>query len=350
MSAERGRILLLGTFLSRRRSTRAVGEDLADRLQQRGWRVATASSFVHPLPRLLDSLAVILRRRSDYDVAHIDLYSGRAFQVAEACAGLLRRLDRPYLITLHGGGLADMASSEPNRVRALLSGALAVTSPSDFLREALAPLRPDIEVLPNPVPLENYTYRERASLRPKLLWLRAFADIYRPADAVRTVRTLRERGRDAEVHIIGPDKGGQALDEVKRERRGLERWVHLEADGIAKPEVAATFDTADIFLNTSSVDNTPVTVIEAMASGLPVVSTDAGGLKYLIRSGSDGLLVPVGDPHAMADAVERLLDEPGLGLALTRTARAKVERWDWRHVIVRWEELFLEALGSRSAA
>lgn len=345
-----GRVLLLGTFLSRARSTRAVGEDLAERLKQRGWQVTTASSFVHPLPRLLDSLGVILRRRTHYDLAHIDVYSGRAFQVAEACAALLRRLERPYLLTLHGGGLADMSRQEPERVRSLLGGARLVTSPSDFLRQALEPLRADIRVIPNPIDVDGYTYRERRTLRPHLLWLRAFADIYRPADAVRTLRVLRERGHDARLRIVGPDKGGSALDQVRRERRGLEQYVQLDAEGIPKHRVASAFDAADIFLNTTSVDNTPVTVLEAMASGLPVVSTDAGGLRHLIDSGGDGLLVPVADPPSMADAVERLLQEPGLGLALSRTARRKVEGWDWRRVITLWEELFEDALAARSAA
>lgn len=345
-----GRVLLLGAFLSATRATRAIGEDLAERLVQRGWKVLTASSFVRPVPRLLDSLASIARHRHGFDVAHIDVYSGRSFRIAETCVALLRRLGKPYLLTLHGGGLPAMADRQPERVAALLRGARSVTSPSRFLQRELHPLHHEIVVVPNPIDLSSYTYRERRPLRAELLWLRAFAQLYRPEDAVEVVRALTRDGIDASLRMVGPDKGDGTLGRVRSTARGIEDRLEITSGGVAKGEVPAVLDASHIFVNTTSVDNTPVSLLEAMASGLPVVTTDAGGLPDLVEAEREALVVAVGAPEDMAGAVRRLLNEPHLASSLARNARAKVEQWDWQHVLPRWEALLSRSCSGKRAA
>jgi glycosyltransferase involved in cell wall biosynthesis len=95
----------------------------------------------------------------------------------------------------------------------------------------------------------------------------------------------------------------------------------------------------DIFLNTTNVDNTPISVIEAMACGLCVVSTNVGGLPYLLENEEDALLVAPGDPEAMATAVRRLLTDAELAERLSRNARRKAEQFDWSVILPRWQAL-----------
>jgi glycosyltransferase involved in cell wall biosynthesis len=99
---------------------------------------------------------------------------------------------------------------------------------------------------------------------------------------------------------------------------------------------------ADIFLNTASIDNTPVSVLEAMASGLCVVSTNVGGIPDLLAHEKDALLVPADSPSAMAEAAKRILMEPGLAERLSLDARCKAEGFDWRAVRPQWDALFSE--------
>ncbi len=348
------RVLMLGAFLSGTSATRAVSEDIRDRLRARGWTVLDASSRSHPVARLADSLAITGRQRSAYDVAHVDVFSGRSFRIAQACGALLRRLDKPYLATLHGGGLPAMAKASPGPLRQLLQGATHVLSPSPFLQRELAPLRSDVEVVPNPIELSLYPFRVRDLARSegpvRLLWLRAFAAIYRPEDAVHALGRLLERGVDAHLELVGPDKGDGTLERVSAAARDFGERIRILSDGVAKSAVPELLDRSDVLLNTTSVDNTPVTLLEAMAAGTPIVSTRAGGVPDLVQHESTALLVDVAQPAQIADAVHRLQTEEGLAIALGRQAYEAVQEFDWSRVLPRWESLLLASAGCRSAA
>ena len=99
-------------------------------------------------------------------------------------------------------------------------------------------------------------------------------------------------------------------------------------------------DAADIFVNSSVVDNQPVSVLEAFAAGLPVVSTGTGDIARMVRHGETGFIVPAGDPQAMADAVSRLLDDPEGTVRLTERARASVREYAWPRVRAQWAEAY----------
>jgi glycosyltransferase involved in cell wall biosynthesis len=122
----------------------------------------------------------------------------------------------------------------------------------------------------------------------------------------------------------------------------------LELPGaVPKQRVPEALAAGDIFLNTTDFDNTPVSVLEAMACGLCIVSTDAGGIRHLLEDGTDALLVPCGDRRAMAAAVFRILREPGLAARLSVNARRKAERFDWSIVMPELERELLAAAEAR---
>ena len=106
----------------------------------------------------------------------------------------------------------------------------------------------------------------------------------------------------------------------------------------------------DIFINTTRVDNAPVTLLEAAAAALPIVSTDAGGIPVLFRDGDEILLVPIGDARAMADAVERLVAEPGLGARIGARARERAMDASWPRVRERWLELLRRVVAHEFAS
>jgi len=111
--------------------------------------------------------------------------------------------------------------------------------------------------------------------------------------------------------------------------------------GRVEPErLPASYDDADVFVNSSTIDNQPVSILEAFAAGLPVVSTPTGDIANMLHRGDAGLLVPTDDPHAMAQAVGALLDDPDLARHLTMRARVEVERYTWSHIRERWADVY----------
>lgn len=339
-SAKADGVLLVGNVASAWSSYRAVMEDLGQRLQEKGWQVIQTSGKQAKVPRLLDMLQTAWRRRRDYRVAYVEVFSGSAFIWAEAACWMLRRVKRPYILTLHGGNLPIFAQSRPRRVGRLLRSAAIVTTPSRYLQQKMAPYRAGLLLLPNPLDLEGYEFRLRETPQPRLIWLRAFSSIYNPTLAMEVLALLAPDFPDLHLFMVGPDKGDGSFGATQEKAAQLNVSSHVTwPGGVPKAEVPQWLNKGDIFLNTTNIDNTPISIMEAMACGLCIVSTNVGGMPFLLDDGHDALLVPPGDASAMANAIRRVLTEPKLALTLSQNARRKVEGFDWAVILPQWEQI-----------
>ena len=199
-----------------------------------------------------------------------------------------------------------------------------------------------IECLPNPINVEDYDFRLRRRPGTALIWLRAFHEIYNPVLAVRALLDLLPSQPEAHLTMVGLDKrdGSLSRTEAFIRQHKLEQRVNIVGP-IEKKAVPAALQKADIFLNTSRIDNTPVSVLEAMANGLCVVSTNVGGMPFMLEDENDSLLVAPDQSKEMAQAVKRLIEEPVLAERISRNARAKAEKWDWGQILPRWQSLLL---------
>jgi glycosyltransferase involved in cell wall biosynthesis len=337
-------VLVVGNFLAGTLGHRSVCEELVEQLASSGWSVTTTSSEPSRVRRLADMVGTSWRERHAYDVAQVDVYSGHAFAWAEAVCWTLRRARKPYVLILHGGNLPGFAERWPGRVRRLFEPASLVVAPSSYLRDRMRPYRKDVVCIPNGLDVASYRWRPRERAEPKLIWLRAFHEIYNPSLAPKVVRLLEVDFPGVRLAMVGRDKGDGSLGRTVRtaESLGVEHRLTLPG-GIPKADVARWMNTGDVFLNTTNVDNTPVSVLEAMASGLCVVSTNVGGISHLLEDEHDALLVPPDDPRAMADAVRRILSDPALARRLSANARAKAKTFDWSVVLPRLESALLSA-------
>jgi len=334
-------LLMIGNYLSAARHTRSVGEELGLRLQQRGWQVLSASGQTNRLLRLADMLATAIFHARQYRVALVEVYSGPAFTWAEAVCAALRLLKKPFVLALHGGGLPEFAQSNPRRVARLLGSAAAVVTPSRWIAVSLATLHSNIQYIPNAIQVDQYPYTLRGNITPRLSWLRAFHIIYQPWLAVEALSNLRKIFPSANLLMIGPDKGDSALEKTNSALCALElQDAVVIGGGVDKSEVPTWLNRADIFLNTTTYESFGVSLLEAAACGLPIVTTNVGELPYLWADGSEALLVPPNDPVAMANAIHRILSEPGLAEKLSFNGRKKAEQFDWSIVLPQWEKLF----------
>lgn len=348
--ARTGGILLVGHFPPPdAAAVRYVCEDLADLLRAQGWSVITTSSAGGRWRRLAGVISTIVSRRHEYQIAHVDVYSGPAFVVAEIASMLLRILGRSIVLTLHGGALPQFAVRHGNRLRRLCRFSEAVTAPSSYLVERLPPLYPPIRVIPNGLDLTPYEFRQRDGTRRRLVWMRGYNDLYDPGLAVETAALLARNDSGIRLFMAGtaPKEAHRKVIEEEVRNRGLGEQVEVFGP-LRKHEVPAHLQRGDIFLNTSRVDNTPVSVLEAMASGSCVVSTDVGGMPYLLTDGHDGRLIHDRGAESFAATIESLFSDPARIRSISDNARSTVERFDWSVVYPLWEALFIAVAAGRS--
>lgn len=336
-------LMIAGNFLSARGRNRGVCEDLAERLRANGWRIFTTSQKTGRIARLFDMLSAAWKWRNRYQVVQIDLYSGPAFFWALALGALLRCLAKPFVLTLHGGNLPAFARNWPRLVRWLLKRAASVTAPSGYLKEALQPFRDDILVLPNAIDLSAYPFKLRTSIAPVVVWLRAFHHIYQPTLAVEAFAEVIREFPGARLILAGPDKhdGSLAAARSLADSLGVSKSVEF-VGAVAKADVPAFINRGDVFLNTSAVDNHPVTLIEAMACGACIVSTQPGGIPYLLSNDVNGLLVCRNEGSELAKSIARLLHDANFAERLSRQARIAAEAFDWSEILPRWSSLLSE--------
>ena len=349
---EKHGVLMVSNFLLPSLGTRGVCDDLALRLASAGWPVLTTSSRSSRPARLLDMLRTSWNRRHLFDVALVDVFSGPAFLWSEVVCLLLRQIGKPYILTLHGGNLPAFGRRWSWRLRRQLRLAAAVTTPSRYLFEAMRPYRSELKLLPNSLDVSAFQFRPRHNVSARLVWLRKFHHLYNPSLAPRTVALLKDEFPGLHLTMIGPDKGDGALAHTQRTSAELGlsgRHISFQ-NTIPAPQIPRELENNDIFLNTTNFDNTPVSILEAMASGMCIVSTKVGGIPFLLEDGYDSLLVPPDEPVAMAGAIRRILTEPGLAQRLSCNARRKVEEFDWSKILPQWEDLIAGVYSLRNGA
>ena len=319
------------------------GEILSDRFSEAGYATIEASSHPNRYVRLADIAATIIKHRKEIDVLVLNTYSGPSFVVEDLASRLGRLFGHRVVMVLRGGAMPEFMTRFPRWTKAVLSRADAIIAPSEYLAKAVAPYGFRARVIPNVIDLSKYPYRRRERLQPKLFWMRAFHEVWNPLMAIRVLAQLRAHRPSATLVIAGQDKGLENESRRLAEELGVGDAVHFP--GFLNMEAKAREgDAADIFISTNRIDNMPVSVVEACAMGLPVVSTEVGGMADLITNGENGLLVPDNDDQRMVESILALLDDPALAAKLSEQGRALAERSSWLRVKQQLDEVFDEIL------
>jgi glycosyltransferase involved in cell wall biosynthesis len=215
--------------------------------------------------------------------------------------------------------------------------------PSRFLVDVFSSFGLGAVPVPNVVDLESFSFRERVPLRPRLLSTRNFEPLYNVACTLRAFGVVQERFPDAELTLVGAGSLDQKLRSLA-DRLGLRRVTF--AGRVPPHEIPAYYAAHDLYIQSPDVDNMPTSILEAFASGMPVVSTDTGGVPAILTDGTHGLLAPRGDHRTLADRIVSLLDQPTLARSLARNALATCHAYTWPSVREQWLSNYREVLGA----
>ena len=326
--------LYVGNKLEKWGKTPTAVDLLPNFLEKEGLNIEAISDRKNKLFRFIHMITHCAF--GNYQIIIIDTYSTQNFIYAKVCGTIARFRDIDYYFVLHGGALDQKISTSGNFVRDLFRNAKKLIAPSNHLFQKFEKLEfQNLICIPNSIHIKHYPFQFREQLKPKLLWLRSFQELYNPNLAIQVYQVLQKDYAHADLCMIGPDKDGS----LAKLKRMAEKDNVIFPGRLSKKDIVEKSNEYYIFLNTSNIDNTPVSVIEAMALGLPVVSTNVGGIPSLIEDGVSGLLVPPNDPEAMAEACRKLILDPDLASKLTKNARAKVEKFDWEQVKFQWLDL-----------
>jgi len=337
--------LIIGNQSSQMGGGLAVCEELETRLPELGWTIYLASRQRGRVRKMLDMVWTTIQYCQQYEIALIEVFSGPSFVWAEITTYLLKTLKKKVILTLYGGNLPSFGKSYPRRVQRLFSSADRVIAPSNYLKEGMKPYCDSIALLRYGVDIDEFQYRHRDNPKPKLVTLRSIHEIYNPPLAPKVLGCILDKYPDASLVMMGANKHDGSWEKTEQTISDLGITDKVKMTGrIPRHEVPINLNDADIYLNTPNIDNTPLSIAEAMACGLCIVSTNIGGLPYIMNDEENALLVPPNNPEAMATAVLRILEERGLASRLSLNARREAEQYSWSTVITKWEELFLQTL------
>ena len=339
----------------------AVQADLLLRFWQRDADVDVSFIEVDPrLPRALEGaesipgVRTVLREPiyfwhlwrclSDVDVVHIFSASYWSFLLAPAPAWFFAKLrGKKTIVNYHSGEARDHL----HRFRSgkfVLSHADNIIVPSGYLVDVFREFGLKAAVVPNLVDLSQFHYRVRNPLRPHLVCTRGFGEYYGVDVVVKAFAELKRQYPEARLDLVGDGPLEAAIRQLVAD---------LNLDGVnfagvaSRAEIGKYYDEADIFINASWLDNMPVSVIEAFASGMPVVTTSPESMPYLVEHERTGLLSPVGDEKALAANVTRLLQNPGLATTLAQNAHEQARSYTWEPVRMQWLQVYQEVTGNR---
>ena len=332
-------IIYIGNNLSEKSNYHSAMATLTRLLQSEGHEVICASDKTNKIARLFTMCFTILKHRNTADIVLIDTFSTSNFYYALITSQLARILSLKYIPILHGGNLPHRLKHSEMLSTLIFKYAYKNVSPSLYLASEFKKYNFETVYIPNTIPIEEVPFKLRTKLEPKLLWVRAFDKIYNPEMAIKVLALLKTSYKNASLCMVGPDKDG-SLSVVQDLAIQLGIADSLTFTGVLpKEQWHKLSKNYDIFINTTNIDNMPVSVLEAMALGLPFVSTGVGGLPYLIENKVDGILIPVNEEKKMAEAIVTLLRDQKKAEELSKNAREKVEKFDWSVIKVNWDKL-----------
>lgn len=281
----------------------------------------------------------LAREVRGYDVIHVFSASYLSFLISPTPALLAAKFYGKRIVLNYRSGEAEDHLRRSRAARRLLKLPDVIVVPSGYLVDVFARFGLRAQSIYNIVETSRFRFRERTPLRPNFLANRNLEPLYNVACTLRAFAVVQRRFPEARLTVAGDGSQRASLERLARE---LELRNTTFVGRVAPDRMPELYDAADVYLNGSDIDNMPGSIIEAYASGLPIVTTDAGGIPYILTDGETGFLVARGDHEAMARRAIQLLEDDALAARIAENARRACEKYSWAAVRDEWLKLYHE--------
>ena len=284
--------------------------------------------------RLFPYLLSLHQACKQANVMHIMANSGWSWHLFAAPAIVIARWHNvPVVVNYRGGYARDFFQTSWFWVKLSLKKVQQVIVPSSFLQDVFADWQIKAGVVPNVLDYQLFAFKPKpeVSPRPHFVVARNLEHIYDVATAIQAFKMVLEKYPNAILSVAGT---GPQLTKLKQLVQSLKIDNKVTFTGrLNIQQMAALYHQADISINPSMVDNTPNSVIESLACGTPVVTTNVGGIPKLVTDEVDALMVNPQQPEEMADAILKLLDDNLLRQKLIKNGFNTTQKFHWQNVM-----------------
>lgn len=336
------KIVYFGNKISKYKKSNAALETLEPLFAEFS-KIKTFSSLQNKYLRLLEMIFQFFKNGLRSDLILIDMFSTSGFYFAYILCRLSVAFRKPYVLILRGGNLPYRFEKSKRMMDLVFKKSAHIVAPSHYLKSFFEKEGYNITYIPNIIELGRYNFKIRKSIQPRILNIRGFGKPYNPKMTVRAVKLLVQRFPDLKLVMLGDDANGM-ISEIKKLIKELDIEKNVDIlDKMTRDEWVNFAKSFDIMVSNPVIDNTPVSVIEGMALGLLIISTDVGGISYLLSNRIDALLVPSDDHVKLAEAITMLIDNPDLCSRMQENAHKKAETFSWYQIKPMWKDLLLNS-------
>ncbi len=290
------------------------------------------------------SVANFVRR---VNVIHLMSNSGWSWQLFSAPVIWLAYLSNtPVIVNYRGGEAKTYLSDSVRWVRPTLRRATTLVVPSQFLQQIFSEFGFKAIVVPNIIDSARFypsTEDKTDGDQTQLIVVRNLEEIYDVELAIRAYEKLRQSCPNCRLTIAGSGPMEGTLRKLVSELK-LEQKITF-AGRLNRDQVASLYRSADVMVNSSKVDNMPNSLLEAMACGIPIVSTSAGGIPWMVEHNKTALLVPVGNVEALASALRNMVCDADLRERLSSAGIADAKQYHWESIKPQWIHLYSDLAG-----
>ena len=339
------KVLIAGTNFKSKNHLKSQGQFLFDILIKSGIPCHITSSFNNFFLRTLDTLFTVLHYKRN-DILILQVYSTKSLYLSYLTAVIGRIKGLKIISTLHGGNLPleyKTNTTKRKMLNTIFSFSHTITAPSNFTQteiEALAN-NPKFKMVKNLIQLEQYHVTNKNINGIAIFWMRAYHPNHNPLLAIDIVQQLKSIGQNVTLVMAGKDYGLKSKVIEKVSTLKLQDIVDIK-DVINNEEKNKIAQQCNVYLCTNSVDNAPVTFLEMMAMGLPIVSTNVGGIPYYVENGKTAILSKNNSKEDLAQSLINMINNNEMYETLVKNGIENCQLYSENNISKVWNNLLQE--------